>query len=103
MKYKLNQVKTEKDYFEVIIKADSNDGDYVTESCTFTKEEFDDFIIKGLIELKDFSGNHQLENFPDTHSLDMIPYNGYDGWCHSIESVSVKLYKTDSTIWDVEY
>ena len=103
MKYNLEQLKPKEDYIEVSIEADSNDADYITNTETFTVEDFEEYVIDGLIDLKKYFGSHELESYPNEFDLDFIPCNGWDGYCHTLESVDVKLYKSDGTVWKVIY
>ena len=38
--YKLEKVKTEGKLFKITIKADSNDGDYITETTVLNEKDF---------------------------------------------------------------
>lgn len=101
-KYKLvkREVLKEK-VFRVIIKADSNDADYITTDETYTEEEFND-IIDDLINLKhNYSGRHELEDFPNESDL-YIPSSEW-GRCHTLEKLTVTCEDIDGIIYDVEF
>ncbi len=87
--------------FRVIIKADSNDGDYITTDEVYTEEEFND-IIDDLINLKhNYSGRYELEDYPWDNDLS-IPCSDW-GRCHTLEKLTVTCEDTDGTIYDVEF
>jgi hypothetical protein len=89
--------------FKVTIKADSNDADYVTETMFYGKSEFEEYIIDALVDLKyNYSGHHDLENYPNESDL-YIPYNGWDGYCHTLEELTVEFIDGDGKVWDVEF
>lgn len=100
MKYTLSKKEESLNTVKVTIVADSNDADYITEITTYSKEEFDEWVIDELIELKKYSGSHELPKFPG--DLD-IPYNGFDGRCHSLEYVEVEYTDKNGQVWDVNY
>lgn len=103
MSYTLvEQQAKKKDQFIMTIKADSNDADYVTETTTFSKAEFEEYLdeIKNLRD--NFGGNHQLENYENPGDFN-IPHDGYDGFCHSIEKLTVTYTDKDGKTWDVQF
>jgi len=100
MKYTLSKKEENLNTVKVTIVADSNDADYITEITTYSKEEFDEWVIDELIELKNYSGSYELPGFPG--DLD-IPYNGFDGRCHSLEYVEVEYTDKNGQVWDVNY
>lgn len=86
--------------FIVTIVADSNDADYITETMYFDKEGFEE-ILPELANLRDNYGkNHQLEKYPNPMDLD-IPFNGWDGYCHSLESLDVEYIDGEGKIFEV--
>jgi hypothetical protein len=94
---------SELDKYKVTIEADSNDADYITTINYYTPKWFNDYVIDGLIDLKqNASGDYQLENYGNPYDLD-IPYNGYDGYCHSLESVRVEYIDKEGKLWTVKY
>ena len=102
MGYKLVEKKSDKtETFIVTIVADSNDADYVTEKMEFNKEEFEE-ILPALVDLKEnYSGHHELEDYPNPMELH-IPY-GYDGYCHTIDELRVEYIDESGKIYDVEF
>lgn len=102
MKYKLEQIIPKKKYYEVYIKADSNDGDYITTIQKYDQEYFDE-VVDEIINLKNnYMGSHQLENYHNVMDLD-IPYNGWDGYCHTLEKLKVTMYDVDGKIYNVVF
>lgn len=96
--------KSEKrNVFIVRIVADSNDADYVTTENIYSKESFEKYVLDGLIELlKNHGDNHKLPDFPnDKYDLD-LPYNGWNGTCHSLESVTVEYFDENGDQWNVK-
>jgi hypothetical protein len=102
-KYKLSkQPQENRNKFIVTIKADSNDADYVTESEFFTKKSFDDYVVDELINLKtNYGGHHMLKDYPNDGDLS-IPFNGYDGYCHTLESLDIKYVDENGETWNDE-
>lgn len=103
-KYKLVEKTTEeKENFKVTIVADSNDGDYITEIDHYTKEVFEEYVIDGLIDLKEKgSGRHKLGKYNNKYDLS-IPYNGWDGQCHTLEELIVEYTDSEGRVWSVEF
>lgn len=91
--------------FIVKIVADSNDGDYITREDSFAPKEFDEFVINELLHLKQYSESGQLKDFKNNGISEYlsIPYNGWDGYCHSLENVEVTFIDKDGQIFDVNY
>lgn len=103
-KYQLVE-KTGKNFnkFKVTIVADSNDADYITEIDYYTQEQFDKYIIDGLIHLREnASESHQLADYDNEYDLD-IPYNGWDGYCHTLIELTVEYIDESGKVWDVEF
>lgn len=93
----------ERDKFIVTVKADSNDGDYMTERTAYTPDQFER-RIPYLIDLIDnYSGSHKLETYRNEGELD-LPYNEYGdyGMCHTLEEVTIEYVDNDGITWDVE-
>jgi hypothetical protein len=91
----------ELDSFKVTIKADSNDADYITEVNHYSQEIFEEYIIDGLIHLREnASGHHELGDYDNPFDLD-IPFNGWDGYCHTLEELTVEYIDSDGKVWDV--
>lgn len=104
MIYELVEKKVnKKDVFKVTIRADSNDADYITETEYYIKEDFEEYALKAVKDLRDnYGGSHELEDYPNEYDLS-IPFNGWDGYCHSLEELSVEYIDKDGKIWDVKY
>lgn len=106
MKSKYNFVKTKSDKlnkFIVTITGDVNDGDYMTRKEEYGKEEFDEYVVDALIDLKfNYSGSHELYDYPNEYDLS-IPSNEYcDGYAHTLKTLDVKYVDSVGEIWDVE-
>lgn len=103
-KYKLiEKVEVELNKFKVTIVADSNDADYITETDYYSKGSFEEYILDGLIELKNsYSGRHQLKDYPNEYDL-TIPHNGWDGFCHTLEELIVEYIDANGKVWSVEF
>lgn len=102
MKYRLVEKDSDmKNTFIVKIVGDSNDADYVTETMYLDKEDFEK-IIPALIDLNNnYSRSHQLEDYPNPMGLE-IPYNGWDGYCHTLESLDIEYIDENGKVFDVE-
>jgi hypothetical protein len=86
--------------FKITIIADSNDGDYITETTLLSQSDFEE-VLDEVINLRDnYGGRHQLEKYPNKMDLD-IPHNGWDGYCHTIEELIVEFIDEDGKVWDV--
>ena len=86
--------------FEVIIKGDMNDGDYVTTREFYSEEKFDKHIIEELIELlSKHDGSYQLQSFNANYIY--IPFDGQEH-CHSLESVEVNYYDNNGSVRPVK-
>mgnify|MGYP003289602814 CR=1 FL=1 len=89
--------KSKFNQFEVIIVADSNDGDYTTTRNFYSEDVFEMYLIDELVELL---GKHScaygLESFDFNGYLDM-PHGEYEP-CHTLESVEVNYYDNTGTI-----
>ena len=90
------------DRFKLTIEADSNDGDYVTEYEYYSKGEFED-LIDEIANLRDnFGEDQELVDYPNELDLP-IPYNGFDGYCHTLVILRVEYIDSEGKIWDVEF
>jgi len=99
-KYRLEKIEITEKYYEVFIKADSNDGDYVSTKTKYNQKEFDE-IIDALIDIKNnYSGDHEFENYQNKYDLD-IPYPECDGTCHTLEELSVIMYDFYGKMYNV--
>lgn len=103
MKYRLKEKPSDgRMMFKVTIVADANDGDYITTIDFFPVKEFEECGADALIDLLlNYSGSHQLEKYPNEGELD-IPFDGWDGYCHTLESVEVEFIDEFGKTWDVE-
>lgn len=89
--------------FIVTIKADSNDADYIATISKYSKKDFEEYVIQGLIDLREKgTGRHKLEDYDNEYDLD-IPFNGWDGQCHTLESVKVEYVDENGITWVVKY
>lgn len=102
-KYHLVENKgTNTETFKVTIVADSNDGDYLRNTGTYSKEDFEKRILPGLNHLHNFgTGNYKLENYHNGYDLN-IPSAEW-GDCHTLESVMVEFTDSNEKIWKVEF
>jgi hypothetical protein len=101
-KYTLTKPESkQRDKFIVTIVADSNDADYITTENTYSKEEFEETIADALVDLQNNYGlSYQLPNYYNEHDLD-IPYNGWDGYCHTLKYVQIQYIDNNGETWDV--
>lgn len=98
----VEKVSDDRNMFTITIIADSNDADYITEKMYCNKEEFEEMLPE-LINLRDNYGeNHQLEKYPNPMDFN-IPFNGWDGFCHSLEELTVEYVDESGKIFDVEF
>jgi len=102
MGYTLSEkVSNMRDTFVVRIKADSNDADYMYSTMRFGKFEFE-ARIRELVNLQvNYGGSHELENYPNPMDLN-IPYNGWDGNCHTLEELTIEYIDENGKVFDVE-
>lgn len=88
-------------YYEVSIKGDYNDADYSTETTIYNQEYFDESAPYIYLLLKDYSKNHQLEDFPHTEYVG-LPYSD-NGICHSLEEVKIMYYDENGKASIIEF
>lgn len=102
MGFKLVEKKSElKNIFILTIIADSNDGDYISESMSYTKTEFEKLIPELINLINNYSESHELEKYPNTMDLS-IPFNGYSGYCHTLEELNIEFIDENGKIFDVD-
>ena len=99
-KYTLEKILPKEKYYEVYMKADANDADYVTTEEYFSQDEFDSIVdeLKNLIS--NYGGSHKLSEYPNDCDFD-IPFNGWDGYCHTLEYIDITMYDTDGYTYEV--
>jgi hypothetical protein len=102
-KYKLIKRvnKNQNEIFNIKIKVDSNDADYMYSNFECDKNAFEDIFVYLLTKLKtDYSNNHKLEDLDDDiYEALNLPYNEW-GRCHSLESINI-TYADSTGIYDV--
>lgn len=87
--------------FRLTITADANDADYVTETEYFSREDFEEFVIDEILLIKrEYSEPHQLPKYPNEFDI-YIPYNGWDGPCHSLKGLTVEYIDQSGKEWAV--
>ena len=99
--YKLKEISiSNKEHFEVFIKADSNDADYISTETILTKEEFEKVALDQLRVLEHFySSPHTFHCFySDTVDLP----TGDWGDCHSLVELRVRYFNEDGKAYMVE-
>lgn len=102
-KYTLvEKIEENTDRFRVVYVADSNDADYVTETEFFHPEDFHTYAIDALIDLsRNYSAPHKLANYRNEDDLS-IPYNGFDGYCHSLKGLKIEYIDHNGKVWNVK-
>ena len=124
--YKLVPRKPKKKTFTVLITADSNDADYITEVSYFTEKEFKPIAII-LKDIQDnFSKSHQLETWSieryktlftkeELNKMDVtikelmsgaeyleVPRNDWNyNYCHTLEELEVTCVDENGVIYDI--
>lgn len=89
--------------FKVTIVGDGGDANYMTNSELFTKEDMENFVIKGLRHLREKgSGHYQLKKYDNEYELP-IPFTPQDSYCHTLESVTVEYLDEKGQVWTIEY
>lgn len=96
------------DKYEVFIKGDHNDADYITRSTILTKAEFEELkpALKILSDLKyihhgwenrgEVLGEKLAQYLYDIDICDMLPYDSaYDSNIHTIEDVIITFRSKD--------
>ena len=100
-KYKLIKPSNKEKIFTVSIEADSNDGDYITATDSYTESEFEE-IVEELIRLKKYySESHQFEKFYDTEYEINLPFSEY-GRCHTLSSINIYCIDENGQYFEVE-
>jgi hypothetical protein len=96
------EMQNQNGMFNISIKVDSNDADYMYSNFECDKNAFDKVYVYLLTELNSsYSDNHDLEYVDDDlyEALD-LPRTEY-GRCHSLESIDI-TYADTTGIYDVE-
>ena len=108
-KYKIIKTTPQERYYEILLKADSNDGNYITEIQKLSQEEFDKAIDELIILRNDFSGEHELEGF-ESEIISKYDRDVYlnipcheDQVCHTLVDIIVKMYDSDGCVYNVEF
>lgn len=115
MTYELEKITPEERYYEVVITADSNDGDYVTSKRQYNQEEFN--VTAPLLRnlLINHKGSGDLGRYLDTlydgeNDVEDIvlsyidfPNGEYDMNCHTLKSIDVKMVNIDGSIYKVNF
>lgn len=103
MKYQLVEKGSElRETFVVTIIGDSNDADYVTETMNFNEEGFEEVLPELSNILNNFNDSGKLGEYENPMDL-YIPFNGHDGYCHSLEKLTVEYIDHKGKIWDVKF
>ncbi|QZA70221.1 hypothetical protein 278BB001_70 [Bacillus phage 278BB001] len=97
--------------FRVTITADMNDGDYLTNIETYTRDYFDEVIASEVQELNKIVGKNgalaELENrrYEDGEEGNLnIPFDTMTGEpCHTLESISVEFIDGDHRLYTVHF
>lgn len=117
--YKLEKVKTEGKLFKITIKADSNDGDYITETTELNEKDFNK-AVPFLLDLRNnYSDHYKFErwdiesyNEEDLERIGVtqeeyedVPYidkpYGDDIPCHTLKDLEIICIDENSIIYDV--
>jgi hypothetical protein len=100
-KYEMS-LKTGGDFFRVIMKADVNDGDYLTTINTYSQMEFEDGLVYELIELSKIVGKgHALETYVEQGYAN-VPFDTQTGEpCHTLERLTVEFISSEGSIYEV--
>lgn len=109
MKYHLVKIKPEKPYYELYIRADYNDGDYISETTMLSKKQLDEWGLEAYqLILNKLMGPHALDEMEELLTEDEynllenidFPYSDH-GICHSMSTIRLKYYDEDGFIYDV--
>lgn len=109
--------------YVVEIVADSNDGDYITTKQSYDEKTFKQIIVheieyvmknhkkpyelkeyyfddfyKKYLERENYSEKDVEEEYIDELS---IPFDGYDGNCHSLTQITIWYIDSDGITWEV--
>lgn len=106
MRYALEEKQPqERDLFIVRIVGDSNDGDYVTTENSYSKKVFEKFVLDELIHLNNYTDEEALNGYNNNGISEYlhIPYNGHDGYCHTLVKVVVEYIDKDGKTFTVKY
>lgn len=109
MKYQLIEIRPKNKTFEVFIKADSNDADYISTLTSYSEEKFNKNIVDDLILLQSkYAESHKLEKFEnavyDTYDRDTeldIPCSDF-GVCHTLEELKITCIDIDGQSYNVK-
>lgn len=104
---KLSKKTTETPYYKLTLKADGNDGDYVTTTELFSESEFADmqYYIYKMLQLEGV--NYALRETKERVYTDFvfnhlnIPFY-CDEYCHTLISATLEYFYED-VIYNVEF
>jgi len=100
-KYELIKPENKEKLFTVSIVADSNDGDYITTTETYTESEFNEIVDELILLSKCYGDKYQLKDFYNiNYNVDM-PY-GEDGQCHTLSSIQIYCINENRMYYDVK-
>lgn len=118
MKYEtvLTEKKSsQKDVFIITVQADSNDGDYMTETTTIPKNGMNDEIIELIKKLEDLEyvrhGLQEIEEQGEAYGLTRddlashiyIPSTDWGDYCHTLVDFTVEYIDGNGKIFDVDF
>jgi hypothetical protein len=103
-KYQLTKKVDGLETFKVTIRADKNDGDYLTTIHHYSKKRFEEGLIDELIELKKILNvDYALLEYSENGYAD-VPFDTETGEnCHTLEELTVEYIDRDGLLWTVEF
>jgi len=100
-KYELIKPENKEKLFTVSIVADSNDGNYVSTTETYTESEFNKIVDELILLNKCYGECYELEEFYNTcYNIDM-PF-GEGGRCHTLSYIEIDCIDENGIYYDVE-
>ena len=98
----MKKVIPKKRYYELVIRGDMNDGDYVTTISRYDQEDFD--RISSEIEniLNNHIGRKKMREYDNVCDLN-IPSDDDCGYCHTLDYLRMLMYDIDGYVYKVFY
>ena len=91
-----------KKYYELIIRGDMNDADYLTTISRYDQKSFEK--IRDEIDniLNNHIGRYKMREYKNVCNLN-LPYDEEYGYCHTLDYLRLLMYDIDGYVYKVFY
>ena len=91
-----------KKYYELIIRGDVNDGDYLTTISRYDQESFERIRDEIGNILNNHIGRHKMREYDNVCNLN-IPYDEDCEYCHTLDYLRLLMYDVDGCVYKIFY